>query len=650
MFKYSNPFALVLLVALFVSCKGDFVRQGDFEPSFGSTIQILEGKFAVLDLFHVDSVPSSTNQIIELTNELNTDLIDFGSIIPGDSLYTSPLTLLSNNSSFQIADHDKISQSVNQLQFIQVFSPSDFNLFNTNNGSTVSWNGCNSYANYYFSSISVPQVFDDIHIASGTYDITLVNNFDFDVTIGVSLKSSPSILFSKVVSVPMNDSVTFSTSVSTKDANASYNWTIYQASTPGITSGSTIAINNSNLFELKVSRSNAYLSSGKFRPLSNVVADVSIDLPLPFLNASNFNYIEASDIDLHNVFQATGLNSTSLELHRTITDNFGIIYKDKVYVIANPAPVNWTALLSNTAIQPLNGKINVRYKLTSGVNAIIDIAPSKIINISQGFTTAPDILGLGLKQDWMFSFTTTTAPYDNWPEELTLSFTPQQSKIEKQLNSVGWGNIDVNAQYQNHMGVFISDSTTLNLGSSFLDSNANTTNNWLLSGFSVNSFNALTPDSLTVTTNYMFKAPWGFKTREGTRISSTARTNLTSNNGSAFLSTEKLLHLSNNNKLDSLINSCDSVSAYAVLRSKTSSPIINSFSLTSELDTIVAFDEVFLNAQDSVESNWELIKDITSLNSSINFKYDVNFAAPIIKLYSQDSLFVDFYLKFNGLP
>ena len=148
----------------------------------------------------------------------------------------------------------------------------------------------------------------------------------------------------------------------------------------------------------------------------------------------------------------------------------------------------------------------------------------------------------------------------------------------------------------------------------------------------------------------MFKAPWGFKTREGTRISSTARTNLTSNNGLAFLSTEKLLHLSNNNKLDSLINSCDSVSAYAVLRSKTSSPIINSFSLTSELDTIVAFDEVFLNAQDSVESNWELIKDITSLNSIINFKYDVNFAAPIIKLYSQDSLFVDFYLKFNGLP
>ena len=292
----------------------------------------------------------------------------------------------------------------------------------------------------------------------------------------------------------------------------------------------------------------------------------------------------------------------------------------------------------------------MRYKLISGVNAIIDIAPSKIINISQGFTTAPDILGLGLKQDWMFSFTTTTAPYDNWPEELTLSFTPQQSKIEKQLNSVGWGNIDVNAQYENHMGVFISDSTTFNLGSSFLDSNANTTNNWLLSGFSVNSFNALTPDSLTVTTNYMFKAPWGFKTREGTRISSTARTNLTSNNGLAFLSTEKLLHLSNNNKLDSLINSCDSVSAYAVLRSKTSSPIINSFSLTSELDTIVAFDEVFLNAQDSVESNWELIKDITSLNSSINFKYDVNFAAPIIKLYSQDSLFVDFYLKFNGLP
>tara|TARA_B110000503_G_scaffold17759_1_gene25938 strand:+ start:5708 stop:7657 length:1950 start_codon:yes stop_codon:yes gene_type:complete len=649
MFKYSNPFALVLLVALFVSCRGDFVRQGDFEPTFGSTIKILEGKFAVLDLFHVDSVPASNNQIIELTNELNEDLIDFSSLIPGDSLYTSSVTLLENNSNFQITDHGKISQSVSQLQFIQAFSPGDFSLFNTNNGSAISWSGCNSYANYYFGSIAVPQVFDQIHIDSGVYDITLVNNFDFDVIIGVALKSNPSILFSQVVSIAKNDSATFSASVFNKDANASYNWTIYQVSSPGIAIGTTTVINNFNLFELKVSRSNAYLSSGKFRPISNVFADVSIGIPLPFANASKFNYIEASDIDLSNVFQATGLNSTSLELHRTITDNFGIIYSDMVYVISNPTPINWVAGISNKAIQPIKGKINVNYKLIS-TNSIIDIAPSKFIQISHGFTSPPDVLGLGLNEDWIYSFTSTTTPYSNWPEELTLKFIPQQSQINKQLNGVGWGNISINAQYQNHMGIFTYDSTTLNLGSSFLDSSTNATNNWSLSGFSVNSFNTLTPDSITVTTNYTFKAPWGFKTKGVTRISSTAKTNLTSSSGSAFLSTEKLLHLSDNNKLDSLINSCDSVSAYAVLRSKTSSPLINSFSLTRNFDTIVVFDEVFLNAQDSVESNWKNIKDITSLNSSLNFKYDVDFAAPIIKLYYQDSLFLDFYLKFNGLP
>ena len=122
MFKYSNPFVLILIATLFVSCRGDFVRQGSFEPSLESTVKLLEGKFAVLDLFHVDSVPGSTNQIIELTNELNKDVIDFSSLIPTDSLYSSALSLLPNNSSFQIADHSNLTQSVNQLQFIQRFS------------------------------------------------------------------------------------------------------------------------------------------------------------------------------------------------------------------------------------------------------------------------------------------------------------------------------------------------------------------------------------------------------------------------------------------------------------------------------------------------------------------------------------------------
>lgn len=650
MFKYSNPFVLILIATLFVSCRGDFVRQGSFEPSLESTVKLLEGKFAVLDLFHVDSVPGSTNQIIELTNELNKDFIDFSSLIPTDSLYSSALSLLPNNSSFQIADHSNLTQSVNQLQFIQRFSPADFNLFNSNNGSTISWNGCNSFANYYFGSVSVPQVFDDIHIKAGTYDITLVNNFDFDITIGVALKSNPSILFSQVVNIAKNDSITFSTSVSDKDANASYNWTIYQVSSSGISVGSTAVLNNLNLLELKVNRSNTYLSSGKFRPLSNVLANVTIDLPLPLNNASMYNYIEASNIDLLNVFQAQGLNGTNLEFQRTIIDNSGIIFKDMVYVISNPTPINWVAGISNKAIQPTNGKITVQYKLTSAVNAIIDIAPSKFIELNHGFTSSPNILGLGFNQDWMFSYASTTTPYNNWPKELALNFTPQQSQIDNQLNSFGWGSIIINSQYANHLGNFAFDSTTLNLGASFLDSSTNTINNWSLTGFSVNSFNSLTPDSVTITTNYTFKAPWGFKPKRGTLVSSTTRTNLTSNNGSAFLSTEKLLHLSDNDKLDSLINSCDSVSAYALLRSKTSSPLINSFSLTHNSDTIVAFDEVYLNVQDSVESNWENIKDITSLNSSITFKYDVNFAAPIIKLYCQDSLFIDFYLKFNGLP
>ena len=256
MLKYKNPFLLAVLFAILASCRGDFVRQGDFEPSLGGAVKILEGKFAVLDLFHVDSVPSSSDQIIELSNNLGNDEIDFSALIPSDSLYSSSLSILGNDKNFLIADHGFLSASVNQLQFIQAFAPNDYNYFNTNNGNNISWNGFNSINNYYFPPTTSTQIFDDVHIDSGFYEVALVNNFDFDITVGVSLKSNPSVLFSQVVTIAKNNSTTFSFQVTDKDANAIYSWTIFQASSSGISASNTVLINNSNTFEVRVRRSN----------------------------------------------------------------------------------------------------------------------------------------------------------------------------------------------------------------------------------------------------------------------------------------------------------------------------------------------------------------------------------------------------------
>ena len=650
MSKYSNPLLLFAFIAIFASCEGDFIQQEDFNPSFGGDFKLLEGRFSVLDLFHLDSIPSSNNQIITIENTLSDDLIDFSPLIPEDSLYTTPLNLLSSSANFEIADHSYLTQSISQIQFIQSFATADFSLFNTNNGNSIAWSGCSSFSNYYFGSVIVPEVFDEIRIDSGLYDITLVNNLDFDVTIGIALKSNPSILFSQVVTIGMKDSVMLDTLVLNTDANASYNWTIYQVSSPGIPLGSTSTIDNSNLFELKVRRSNCFLSSGKFRPVSNVLADLNVNLPLPLERADKFNYVEANDIDLTNLFQANGLGSTSLQLYRTITDAGGTLFSDVIYVISNPQVINWVAAMSNTAIQPVNGKVEVHYELKSLPNAIIEINPSKSIVINHGFTTAPDIVALGFNEDWLYSFSTTTEPYGHWPEELQLNFTPLQSSIKRTLSHLGWGDVTINSEFQNHIGTFAHDSLTINLGSTFLDSSVNASMNWSLNGFSVNSFNALTPDSLTATTSFNFKAPWGVRMGNETLLLSEAELSLNSNNGTALLRSEKKLELSDNGKLDSLIASCDSISAYAVVRSKTTNAVVNSTYLTNNVDTIIALRDIYLNTNDSVTSIRRNIENFEELNSKLNFSYQADFANPAIQLNTQDSLFLDIYLNFNGLP
>ena len=650
MFKYSIPLLLLLLGSMTISCQGDFVNQsGDFNPDLNRPIKVLEGKFSVLDLFYMDSVPSANPQIVSVTNELYKDELDLSSLVPADSLYSITESILSTGQSYRINDHGQLVQSINQLNFIQAFAPSDFSLFNSNNGSSITWGGCNSYSNYYFGAVTVPEVFDGIHIDSGMYDITLVNNLDFDLTIGVSLKSNPSILFSQVVSIASGGSSTFTVNINDVDANAAYNWTIYQVSTNGLAAGSP-AINNSNTFDVKVSRSNVYLSSGKFRPTSHILSQRDFDVSVPVSHPKKYNYIDGDQLEFDNYITATGLSGTNLELHREFSGSNGAFYSDDITVISSPATINWIATLSNLPIAPVQGNIHVSYTLQTAPNAIVDIEPNKSILVRHGFQLPPELNAIGFNESWLLSHSNTTTPYDHWPEELTLSFQPLESSVSREFNFIGWGKVHVNSQLQNHIATVIDDDTIVNCGNSYLDSNANSMLSWNLGAFNINAFNTLTPDSLSATTNYFFEAPWGMRINRPALNLGTSHTKLKASSGTARLRTEKLFDLSDNYKLDSLITACDSVSVFATIGSKTQLPVSNSFSLTRSFDTIVAFKDVHLPGNSEITSSTRLIEDPLSLNALMTFKYNVDFTNPNIALYTTDSLFLDLYFNFIGLP
>ena len=650
MFKYSTPLWLLLLSTLTISCQGDFIDQdGDFNPRLDRPVQVLEGKFGMFDLFHLDS--STTSQPILVENELLNDELDLSALIPNDSTYTENLGLLMSTQSFLVADHNDIVLSLNQLNFIQSFSPSDVNLFNSNNGSSITWAGCNSYSNYYFGATAVPEVFDDIHIDSAYYDIALVNHFDFDVTIGVSLKSNPSILFSQVTTIASGDSANYSVLVSDIDANAAYQWTIYQVSSPGLTAGSA-AIDNSNLFEVKVSRSDAYLSSGKFRPVNNVLAQSTQNLALPVSNPHKYNYIEGRNLAFDNFVTAIGLGGTNLEMHRSFKDKNGIVYSDVINIISAPATINWISSLSNLALVPNQGMLEVSYILQSAQNAIIEISANKSVSLLHGFQGSPRLSAIGFKDDIALNFISTTSPYTNWPEELTLNFTPDQSRIERSLKFIGWGKVNIQSEFENQLGGLLKDSLQFNLGNSYLDTLSNQNTKWTLSNPNVNSFNALTPDSIEVITNIQFEAPWGIRLESNPEHTCTGFTTLSSSGGNAVLRSEKLLDLSSNQKLDSLIASCDSVSAFANIRSKTQKDLYNSLSLTRSFDTIVSFDQILLPGGGGDESTQERIVDdpLSIINTLLQFNYEVDFATPGIALNTTDSLFLELYLKLYGMP
>ena len=650
MSKYSIPLSLLLLVSLTISCQRNFVEQsGDFNPDLNRPIKLLEGKFSVLDLFYMDSVPSANSQVVTVTNELYQDELDLTAAIPVDSMYSVTEYLLPTDQSYRIDDHGELVQSVNQLNFIQAFAPSDFGLFNSNNGASITWAGCNSYSNYYFGAVSVPEVFDDIHIDSGEYDITLVNNLDFEVTIGVSLKSNPSVLWSQLVTIASGGSSTFTVNIKDADANASYNWTIYQVSTPGLSAGSA-PIDNANTFDVKVSRSNAYLSSGKFRPSSHILSQKEFDVSIPVAQPKKYNYIDGDQLEFDNYITASGLAGTSLELHREFSDQNGVLHTDVISIVSSPATINWIVSLSNMPISPIQGNIHLSYTLQSAPNDIVEIEPTKAIVVRHGFQMAPKLNAVGFNESLMLSHSSTTTPYDHWPEELTLSFLPIESSIDREFQFTGWGKVHVNSQLQNHIATVLNDDTVVNCGSSFIDTNINSQLSWSLGAFNTNAFNTLTPDSLTASTIYLFEAPWGMRINRPVSNLGISHTKLEAISGTARLHSEKLFDLSDNYKLDSLIGSCDSISAFATISSNTQLPVTNSFSLTRSADTIIAFNNVLLPGNTEITTDERMVEDPLSLNALMTFTYDVDFTSPNIALQTRDSLFLDLYFKFFGLP
>ena len=650
MSKYIKRLPIGILCVFFVSCQDTFIQTNEttFDPEIKNRITILEGKFGILDLFEIDSVPS--NQTITIESELIDSKFNLSTIIPADSTYSAGTTLLNPTQTFGINNHGSLSTSLNQLTFVQYFSPTDFNLFNNNNGSNISWSGCNSFNNYYFSPVSVPEVFGSVHIDSGEYEVTLVNNFDFDLTLGVSLKSNPSILFSQVVYLPSGDSTSFVINVNNQDANAWYNWTIYQASSTGISS-SLVVLDNSSLLEMKVSRNTTSLSSGKFRPISNLISQESYNLDLPISNKKYFYFLEGGNLFIDNIVNATGLGNTNLKLHRSIFDLNGVLYEDSLNVVSTSAVINWNIPLSNLPIHTIDGTIEIEYSLTTAVNSIIELSPNKLVGMVHGFQNSPELISLGVNEDLIFVDSNSAKPYDAFPAELNFDFIPNPSQIENHISHLGWGVIEIETEYNNNIGGIYKDSVLYNAGNSYLDTGINKTLSWTLGNPEINALNTLSLDSVNAYTKVTFKKPWGFRVGSNTRYGSNARTSLSSNTGSAILHSQKLLDISSNNKLDSLLASCDSISITASILSKSQNNVYNTFSLVDlgGSDSLISLNKILLSKEERYSKSNTVI-DPFILNNLLKWEYKVDFASPSINLKSSDSLFLDLSLKTYGIP
>jgi hypothetical protein len=591
----------IIYLTLVSSCTNAFVSKNDINPNYSSNIVVFQDTFPLTEVISINNQLNYSSDSVFLAQSLvDTSFYLFNLLNVSDSTYSNgPSTFLSLDTILFDLPPAHFSRDIVLKDFIYSYSPSDYSLFvNADQDSLNSWNGIynSSPSNPTFQNIIIASIDSTSFIKGGVIEVHALNNFNFDITGNLIIKSAGNVLSSSQLVLAANDSSVYTAFINSKLVNKTVTVSLENVYSSGFSTPTFIDVNSELI--LGINLDSIKINNGSIIPENKRYLIGSQNASLPFTSSSNLSSLFVENGSINESFQLLGFDGPFYLIRESI-DSKSFSSIDSIIIVASPSPFNFNLLLNDDSlnisdndknllhhyyIRPLNG-FPLRYK------------PNYNISVSRGVTQnwmAP--YALGRSSDTIRIQKNIYPRNDSNLSHLRGLSLPEFSKLEFSARGNGVGAVSVFNDLTlttNSNSHFVKDTINWFLGDNVADygSNTNYFKHQKLTGSSSNL--ALIYDTINTSIAIYSDSIIGSNKNDLINLTYKSETLLGFMDGPLQFRTTTSVNLNDNNHLDSLVIESDSIFIYFKIEATAIGEEVLALAgtlLSSNNDTVAMFD------------------------------------------------------------
>ncbi|WP_347852343.1 hypothetical protein [Planktomarina sp.] len=321
-------------------CSGGLVSPNSIRPNRNSNIVVFQDTFYYHNVLDLNASPgSSSSDSVYLLNPISDTIFASRKLVTLiDSTYhNDSLHHIQNDTLLLDVEGATTVNSLNQNNFISLYSPQDLFLFNSSNNDTMtSYSGFSNKnptnPNIFANNVPLPNIDSTSFCKSFRLKVGIKNNLDIDLTGTFFLTANGSTIYSVDTLLNSGDSVYLNTVIYDEILSNNVKIRFENVSCPGFSVPTYIQ--NTNTLKFYVELDSIRVYSGKVSPIDKryFLGHDIISIPFQHSADSLLGYIHSGEIKAK--YKLYGYDGP-FYIIRELRDSLGFSYTDSVIMLSS---------------------------------------------------------------------------------------------------------------------------------------------------------------------------------------------------------------------------------------------------------------------------------------------------------------------------
>ena len=350
-----NSILLLFLAIVLTQCSGGLVSPNSISPNRHSNIVVFQDTFYYQHVLDLNASPTSSNSdSVYLFNPISDTIFASRKLVNLiDSTYLNDsLHHIQNDTLLLDVEGVATIHSLNQNNFISLYSPQDLFLFNSSNNDTMtSYSGFSNKnptnPNIFANNVTLPNVDSTSFCKSFRLKVGIKNNMDIDLTGTFFLTANGVTIYSVDTILNSGDSVNLNTVIYDEVISNKVKIRFENVSCPGFSVPTYIQ--NTNTLKFYVELDSIQVYSGRVSPINKryFLGSDSISMPFKQSTDSLLGFVNSGEIlAKYKLFGYDG----PFYVIRELRDSLGYVYADSSIMVSSPSEFISNILLQQDSI------------------------------------------------------------------------------------------------------------------------------------------------------------------------------------------------------------------------------------------------------------------------------------------------------------